>query len=252
MSQFMKPAKHPILKPTFELHCPECDAPANLFMPDYDLPDVEIGYDCECRWELEQLPYSKKIERLVHLWRTRVKTWRRLGLDYRDMALREYEITPENAEVATRVMNMGERDRVFLHGAGGRGKTHLMIRTMVELWSRGLTVEYWPEMQLYEKFQEYALSKDFYRVKPGREGDVLIIDDMGKTRPSEFSAQMMYELLEHRSANNLGLLITSNHDPAGTAGRMVLDAGNAGAVESRLRSGLVLELPGIDRRANRE
>lgn len=252
MNQFMKPAKHPILKPTFELHCPECDAPANLFMPDYDQPAVEIAYDCLCFQELDSMSYYRKTERLAHLWRTRVKTWRRLGLDYRDMALREYEVTPENAEVVARVTNMGEHDRVFLYGAGGRGKTHLMIRAMVELWSRGLTVEYWPEMQLYEKFQEYALSRDPYRFKPGREGDVLVIDDMGKTRPSEFSAQMMYELLEFRTANNLGLLITSNHDPAGTAGRMVLDAGNAGAVESRLRSGLVLELPGIDRRANRE
>ncbi|EYB66516.1 hypothetical protein DEIPH_ctg103orf0045 [Deinococcus phoenicis] len=131
---------------------------------------------------------------------------------------------------------------------GGVGKTHLSIVTAVELLNLGVTVEYWPEVAFLAACREYTMSDSAFKVPPGRSGQVLIIDDLGKSKTSEFVAQVLYETLEMRVSNGLGLVITSNHSPEEAARRMVADPANADAVRSRLEAGHVLELQGFDRR----
>lgn len=240
---------NPVLRPTIETRCPLCQAEAIYWKPDYSDGTYVEAFDCECQFTTPGSAYSQALSRHKHLFRTRWKMYKRLARDYREMALRDYEVSPENLDVLDEMSAFGEQGQIFLHGAGGRGKSHLAIKTAVQLFSRGVTVEYWPETAFFEDAREYAMSDYAYKTKPGREGAVLILDDLGKTRPTPYAAQMLYDVLEFRVANKLGLIITSNHPPKEAAERMVLDGRNAGAVESRLISGRVLELAGLDRRA---
>ena len=243
---------NPLLRASFELRCPDCGAEADYFQPVYEQRDYVAMYPCECRMKDPYVTYALKLEAQRRVFASRCAVWSRLPADYRAMATRAYEVTPENQEGVARLAAIGPRDRVYLHGMGGVGKTHLGITTAVELFSQGLTVEYWSELSFFEQARKFAVSDSDTKVKPGRAGDVLILDDLGKTRATPYAAEMLYDVLEFRSANNLGMIITSNHPPDETAQNMVLDARNANAVESRLRSGVVIELLGRDRRAGDE
>lgn len=239
---------NPILRPTVETRCPACGVLADYWKPDYERREYVALFDCDCRMQEPHLPYARQLEHHQHLFRSRVLMKERLGRDYFAMARRSYEVSADNAEVCESMTSLGARDQVFLHGAGGVGKTHLSIVTAMELLNQGITVEYWPEVAFLTACREYTLNHSAFKVPPGRSGQVLIIDDLGKSKTSEFVAQVLYETLEMRVSNGLGLIITSNHSPAEAAQRMVADAANADAVRSRLEVGHVLELQGFDRR----
>ncbi|MPY67696.1 ATP-binding protein [Deinococcus sp. SDU3-2] len=241
---------NPLLRPVFEAKCYVCGAPPLLWKPDLGQGTFEEAFDCECQYT-HPGAYSDGLGKARHLYKLRWRMMTRLGRDYREMARREYDFTPENADVIQAMLTLGERSQVFLHGAAGRGKSHLAIKAAVALFNQGVSVEYWPEQAFFDDARQYAVSDAAFKTKPGRSGDVLLIDDLGKSRPTEYAAQMLYDVLEFRVSNNLGFILTSNHAPGEAAGRMVLDAANAGAVESRLRAGRVLELTGDDRRGGR-
>lgn len=242
---------NPLLCPGLEKNCPVCRAAAVHWKPDLANGTFVAAFDCDCQFDSSAGGRGRWIDAtsaMDHLYRLRWRMVQRLGRDYSLMADRSFQTGPGNLDAAKAISYSGANDRVFLHGASGRGKTHLAIQKALQLFNQGVSVEYWPEQAFFEDAQQYVLSKNPLKTKPGRSGDVLILDDLGKTRPTEYAAQMLYDVLEFRVSNNLGFLITSNHSPEEVARRMVLDPKNANAVASRLHSGLVLELVGEDRR----
>lgn len=241
-TEMMKFSEHPLLRPAVELKCPACGAEAEMFLADYGAASYVESYNCECRWSLPQLPYSEQLLQLQRVFASRVHVWNRLGQDYRDMAQRNYRLATYNREAVQNLRSVEAGSQVYLHGPGGGGKTHLVIKAIIEILNRGLSVEYWSETAFFDEAREYALSRASLRVKPGRRGDILILEDVGKTKASEYAAQMFYDVLEFRTSNRLGLIITSNHSPKEAANRLVVDPHNAGAVESRLKAGSVIEL----------
>lgn len=241
---------NPILQASYELNCPACRAPASYFKPDYGIREYAEAYECDCRWELPQLEYSDLLTQGQRVFRSRLDMWSKLRSDERQMALRQYETDNDNAQIIQTMLGFTGSRQVYLHGAGGVGKTHLTILAAVACFRRGLSVEYWPEIAFFENAQEYARSDSPVKTKPGQAGDVLILEDLGKTRATPYAAQMLYDVLTYRISSGRGLIITSNHPPEESAQRMVLDPRNADAVLSRLRAGMVIEM--TSERDNRE
>lgn len=80
---------------------------------------------------------------------------------------------------------------------------------------------------------------------------VLLIDDLGKEAPTDWSLSKLYEIVDARWAASLPTCVTSNHSPSQLARRLAKrgDAEAAEAVVSRLAGTCQLvEMGGTDRR----
>lgn len=80
---------------------------------------------------------------------------------------------------------------------------------------------------------------------------VLLIDDLGKEAPTEWSLSKLYEIIDARWAASRPTCVTSNHSPSQLARRLAKrgDAESAEAVVSRLAGTCQLvEMGGSDRR----
>ena len=75
-----------------------------------------------------------------------------------------------------------------------------------------------------------------------------MLDDIGKTKPSDFVFEELYGLINHRLEHGLTTIFTSNHSLSDTALKVSPDPDNLGAIMSRLASGTVVEVKGRDQR----
>ena len=83
------------------------------------------------------------------------------------------------------------------------------------------------------------------------EPDVLILDDLGKVKPTDFVYQEFYRLVEGRWADELTTIFTANHRASDVSRNMSPDAEGAAAILSRMASGVVVEVKGPDERLAR-
>lgn len=71
---------------------------------------------------------------------------------------------------------------------------------------------------------------------------LLILDDIGAERPSEYVCERLYDLINHRYTNMLATIYTSNLTPFELGDRL------GSRIESRVRSAEQIKLVGADRR----
>lgn len=71
---------------------------------------------------------------------------------------------------------------------------------------------------------------------------LLILDDIGAERPSEYVCERLYDLINHRYTNMLSTIYTSNLTPFELGDRL------GARIESRVRSAVQINLVGSDRR----
>jgi DNA replication protein DnaC len=71
---------------------------------------------------------------------------------------------------------------------------------------------------------------------------LLILDDIGAERPSEYVCERLYDLINHRYTNMLSTIYTSNLTPFELGDRL------GSRIESRVRSAEQIKLVGADRR----
>ena len=71
---------------------------------------------------------------------------------------------------------------------------------------------------------------------------LLILDDIGAERPSEYVCERLYDLINHRYTNMLPTIYTSNLTPFELGDRL------GSRIESRVRSAEQIKLDGADRR----
>lgn len=71
---------------------------------------------------------------------------------------------------------------------------------------------------------------------------LLVLDDIGAERPSEYVCERLYDIINHRYTNMLSTIYTSNLTPFELGDRL------GGRIESRVRSARQIEIKGNDRR----
>lgn len=235
----VSPVEHdPSLPP-----CPVCGAAA-LKSP-YRFAE-DLSHDCECLITQEAAYYRG----LKDLWKGRVESERFLAAlppRYGSYRLEGYLATPANQEAlnACRELRMG--DFLYLHGRPGRGKTHLAVGAAYRLARQGYRALFLGEAAyleaLYRSFRGGGEPPDYSWA------DVLVLDDLGKIKPSEFAYQSLYALIEHANAHRKTLIVTSNYEPGTAACRISGKSDEAAeAILSRLAQGYVVEVGGEDQR----
>jgi len=152
---------------------------------------------------------------------------------------------------------------LFLWGVPGTGKTYAACAVLRE-WHLTKAAEWIseptrqrfassdpPAGPLFVSFRDLAAkARDF---GPGRDEAcrlveasigarrLLVVDDLPADLATQFTQDLAHRLVDHRYANRLPTVFTSNADP-GTFHR------TAPAIASRLAAGTILDFAGLDRR----
>ena len=106
------------------------------------------------------------------------------------------------------------RQCLFLTGGVGRGKTHLSAAIANAVLEDGKTVIYRRAADLFELIRQYRFEENRQKfedmLEQLRTCDLLVIDDLGAERTTEFVIEQLVILLEERNYRNKPWIISSN------------------------------------------
>ena len=125
-----------------------------------------------------------------------------------------YEIAKKYAEEWENFK--AEGTGIIFIGKYGTGKTHLAFAIANHLLNKGIPVVYETLINLMEKLKfGYEKNSDlgYYEIiKLYCECDLLIIDDLGKEKLSEWVLEKLFQIINTRYENMLPILITTNYN----------------------------------------
>lgn len=130
----------------------------------------------------------------------------------REFTFESYKRTPENADAFGIAQGFNPTaHNLYLYGTCGSGKTHLAGAAWRKRVEEGLACEFLKHPELSRLFRKKEADEEKMLLKKFADYDVLVIDDIGVGRSTEFSNQILYEILDARISNyKNGLILTSN------------------------------------------
>jgi DNA replication protein DnaC len=138
------------------------------------------------------------------------------------------DVRHEEALRLARGVIAGEVRGMYLFGAAGEDKTTVACATLAQIIRNGATGLYENSLDLMADIQATftpgsALSRQDV-VGPPVQAHALLLDDFGKEKGSEFSASVIYQILDGRYnfltvESKRVLIIVSNHAPAAACAR---------------------------------
>ena len=125
----------------------------------------------------------------------------------------------ERVDLEAPEIDTGERNSIVYYGAPGLGKTSLAISIARYLLDNGEAVVYVQLTQFFDAlkktFSEDALEDEDEVLRRYQQAPVLVIDefhvDAGKVGKTEWRRGRAYDLINHRYANRLPTIITTNY-----------------------------------------
>lgn len=138
----------------------------------------------------------------------------------REIGLRGYEqytlekfIPSFNTDKIFKIANSfnPEKDNLYIWGPAGVGKTHIAVGILRKYFEMDIWVNYIKHSALNRSMQ--GLMGDEYdsTLKHYVYSKLLVVDDLGTAKRTEFSDQVLYDVLDGRYSNmKNGLIITSN------------------------------------------
>lgn len=216
--------------------------------------------DCDCNeylknkeqkrmQEIEQTKREEEAERKIAYQRKIEKLFEQSNISKRGMkrTFETFTVNDENKDVFTmskRYTDCWEKYKedgtglIFI-GRYGTGKTHLAFAIANSLLIQGIPVIYETFINLMEKLKESYNNNnlDYYEIiKLYCECDLLIIDDLGKERLSEWVLEKLFQIVNTRYENMLPIIITTNYTEQELIKR--LSIGNDGKTAESLVSRL--------------
>lgn len=176
---------------------------------------------CICRRDKAAAERAARLRRMCRLSDTELSQW---SLERFDPALCQPGRGQSKQAVAKHMASAKDRCAryatkpegwLILRGDTGTGKTHLAFGIVVEALRRdvpamGSTVVDLLD-HLREGFQQGNYDEMFWQVRDVR---LLVLDDLGAHRMTDWATDALYQLVNHRYARRLPLVITTNADLA--------------------------------------
>lgn len=108
----------------------------------------------------------------------------------------------------------GKRKGLFLQGRPGSGKTHLAVAAMRVLLAKGFDVVFFDYQTLLDRmrsnFDRASGPGDAHVLQTAREAEVLVLDDLGAHRETEFVVDAVTGIITHRYNEDMALIATTN------------------------------------------
>ncbi len=230
--------------------CPHCGKarPANKFV-EYAGKQYAVGYEpCDCPEALKEQAECKQAEAEAAKWRA-WNVWNK-KLDKAHIPLKFVRATSDRKDLV-KLIRGGKG--LYIQGPFGVGKSHLAAALAIEFIRAGERVNFISDQQIVSRirstFHGEGTEEELFRelLKPY----LLVIDDLGKVAPSEWSVSMLYRVIEERDLAMKPCVFTSNYTKAELAERFTVngDSRTAEALVSRLfGTTQKVELAGEDRR----
>jgi DNA replication protein DnaC len=197
--------------------------------------DAPLG-DCEeCRNRKANI--EKAIAQSIGGWKPFV-----------DFTLESYAASASNHSALEAARDFKpDAENLFFFGPCGTGKTHLAVASIRRHWRRG--VEFVQPAQIFRRIRGQSGEDEQGEIDRLASLYILAIDDLGAEKITEFSAQVLYDIIDRRLMNfRSGLVVTSNLTIAELAERLGDDR-----IPSRLAGACrVIEVSGNDQRGARK
>lgn len=182
--------------------------------------------------------YREKVDRMVKESQLGKRFWTRTFSTYQvsDMNRAVYSAVKSYADNFSKHKERGEG--LYLSGGFGTGKTHLAAAVCHEAIRQGHQPIFGTMITLLERIKatysggeetEWQLIDRYIRC------DLLIVDDLGKERPTPWALEKLYGIINARYEDCRPVVITANYGISQMEKRLAGDgAETAGAIASRL------------------
>lgn len=212
-------------KRTIELDYERCDCnDAQAYWNEYDLKKLKLLEE-EKKLKLMQ-EFSKRVERII-----KNSKMNKRNLSYK---FDNFEPNNSNRKVFNNLKNYSEKllkgiekKGLILVGNNGIGKTHLACSIANKLIENGTPVIYGTLINLLAELRNsYDTDNNISEmeiIKLYENVDLLIIDDLGKEKPSEWGLEKLFTIINGRYENNLPVIITTNYNQNSLLERLSLN-----------------------------
>ncbi len=215
-TQDTQPLKLEVQESLTEMICEDCRRPFDVL--DQNGVCVQCGIERQ-RAEMRKLRDAQE----------NAKRWKELEGEIGEVAVKNFTLdrfqayddaTRKAVEVAKAFHPSASN--LYLFGVPGCGKTHLAVGLALNCFLDGRTVYFFPSgPALSRYFRGIEAQQERDRLKALSTCDVLVINELGIGRDTEFSIQMAVEVIDARIMRGKnGLIITSNLHPADLAEKM--------------------------------
>lgn len=201
-------------KRTIALDYERCECnDAQAYWNEYDLKKLRMLEE-EKKLELMQ-EFSRKVEKII-----KNSKMSKRNLNYK---FDNFETNNSNKKVFNNLKNYSEKlvngiekKGLILVGNNGVGKTHLACSIANKLIENGIPVIYGTLINLLAELRNsYDTDNDISEmeiIKLYENVALLIIDDLGKEKPSEWVLEKLFTIINSRYENNLPVIITTNYN----------------------------------------
>ena len=186
---------------------------AQKYWNEYDMKKLQM-LEAEKKLRMMQ-EFANKVDKIIE----NSKMSKR-NLNYK---FANFEVNSNNKKVyqslkeySEKLANSVERKGLILVGNNGVGKTHLACSIANELIKDGIPIIYGTLINLLAELKNtYDVDNNISEmkiIKLYEKVDLLIIDDLGKEKPSEWGLEKLFTIINSRYENNLPVIITTNYD----------------------------------------
>jgi len=188
-----------------EKGCEKCSGEGHTFIPIEGREHGKYWIDCECSVEIESLKESRKLYKDSNLPRRLMKEDRFENWD-----------VPEGFDVQ-RLIDIIDGESlldnwVFIHGNTGTGKTYLAILLAKIALLREKSIYFTSVVSLLENLRPESENRIGLLTKCCK-SEVLILDDIGHEKSSQWVRERLYLIINERWNNGLITIFTSNFPP---------------------------------------
>lgn len=209
---------------------------------------IELDYErCNCKdaqayWneydlkKLRMLEEEKKLELIQEFSKRVEKIIKNSKMSKRNLSYKfdNFEPNTSNKKVldnlkkySEKLVNGIEKKGLILVGNNGVGKTHLACSIANELIKNGIPIIYGTLINLLAELRNSYDSdnniSEMEIIKLYEKVDLLIIDDLGKEKPSEWGLEKLFTIVNSRYENNLPVIITTNYNQDSLVERLSLN-----------------------------
>ena len=151
----------------------------------------------------------------------------KMGARFKTRTFENFRVDSQNAKAFETVKRYSDNFRkhadqglgFMLSGSYGTGKTHLAAALAIDLINKGIPVVFGTSISLLGKIkQTYGGNRnqenELEILETYNSVNLLIIDDLGKERTSEWVLEKLFSIVNTRYENNLPIVVTTNYDMA--------------------------------------